>query len=229
MRILVIEDDPQVVEVLNLYLKAEGFAVEVARSGEEGLQRFDELSPNLVVLDILLPGLDGWTVARALRRRGQVPLILLTSRTDEADRVLGFEIGADDYVPKPFSPPELVGRVKAVLRRSQAGVLSQAQQVLRYRGLSIDPGTRSAQRDGVPVELTRREFDILWHLASSPGRVYTREALYESIWGEEAIGDLHTLEVHINHLRSKLETATGPRYLVTVRGVGYKFEVTERG
>jgi two-component system response regulator ResD len=228
MRVLVIEDDARVVEVLKLYLEAEGFEVEAVGTGEEGLRRSDELAPDLVVLDILLPGIDGWTVARALRKRGEVPLILLTSRTDESDRVLGFEIGADDYVPKPFSPRELVGRIKAVLRRTQAGALSRSQQVLHYRELSIDPTSRTVEKDARPIELTRREFDLLWHLASNPGRVYTRDALYESVWEDEAYGDLHTLEVHINRLRAKLEAAPGPRYLVTVRGVGYKFEVTDR-
>jgi two-component system response regulator ResD len=228
MKILVIEDDARVIEVLKLYLEAENFEVEAVGTGEQGLQRFDEIAPDLVVLDILLPGLDGWTVARALRHRGEVPLILLTSRTDESDRVLGFEIGADDYVPKPFSPRELVGRIKAVLRRTHAGALSDSQQVLHYRGLSIDPTSRTVERDSHPVELTRREFDLLWHLASSPGRVHTRDALYEQVWEDEPYGDLHTLEVHINRLRAKLETEPGRRYLVTVRGVGYKFEVTER-
>ena len=229
MKILLIEDDARVAEVLQLYLEAEGFEFEAVTSGEAGLQHFDTWVPDLVLLDILLPGIDGWTVARTLRQRGQVPLILLTSRTDESDRVLGFEIGADDYVPKPFSPRELVGRVKAVLRRTHAEALSRSQQVLHYRGLSIDPIRRTVERDGNAIELTRREFDLLWQLASHPGRVYTRDTLYESVWEDEPLGDLHTLEVHINRLRTKLETESGLRYLVTVRGVGYKFEVTERG
>jgi len=229
MRVLLIEDDARVAEVLRLYLEAEGFQLEAVRTGEEGLRRAEQASPDLVVLDIRLPAMDGWTVARRLRQRGEVPLILLTSRTEEADRVLGFELGADDYVPKPFSPRELVARIKAVLRRTRAGALTPAQQVLRYRGLSIDPLRHAVERAGRPVELTRLEFDLLWKLASSPGRVFSREQLYESVWGEEAAGDLHTVEVHINRLRAKLEGEAGLRYITTVRGVGYRFEVTERG
>lgn len=226
---LLVEDDPKVAEVVRLYLQAEGFEFDAARSGEEGLRKVEESPPDLVVLDIRLPGIDGWTVARRLRERGSPPFILLTSRTDEPDRVLGFELGADDYVPKPFSPRELVARVKAVLRRVRAGALSAEQETLRYRGLAINPVSRTVERDGQPVELTRREFDILWTLASNPSRVFTREGLYEAVWGEQPYGDLHTLDVHINRLRSKIEKPDGPRYLATVRGVGYKFEVSERG
>jgi DNA-binding response OmpR family regulator len=224
---MLIEDDTRVAEVLRLYLESEGFEFEAVTSGEEGLRQFEQVAPDVVVLDILLPGIDGWAVARALRKRSAVPLILLTSRTEEADRVLGFELGADDYVPKPFSPRELLGRIKAVLRRTAAGGLSAPQQVLHYRGLTVDPVSRTVTRDGRAVELTRREFDLLWQLAANPGRVFPRDILYESVWGDEPLGDLHTLEVHINRLRSKLESLPGPRYLVTVRGVGYKFEVID--
>jgi DNA-binding response OmpR family regulator len=228
VKVLLIEDDARVAEVLRLYLESEGFEFEAVTSGEEGLRRFEQIAPDLVVLDILLPGIDGWGVARALRQRSSVPLILLTSRTEEADRVLGFELGADDYVPKPFSPRELLGRIKAVVRRTTAGGLPGPQQSLRYRGLTIDPVSRTVTREGRPVDLTRREFDLLWQLAANPGRVFARDALYESVWGDEPYGDLHTLEVHINRLRTKLEAPPGPRYLLTVRGVGYKFEVTDR-
>lgn len=226
MRILVIEDDPAVVEVVRLYLESEGFEVDAAGSGEAGLARARAVPPDLVVLDVRLPGLDGWTVAKALKRERDVPLIMLTSRTAEADRVLGFELGADDYVPKPFSPRELVARIKAVLRRA-GGSLQPEQEALRYRGLVISPVSRAVERHGEAVALTRREFDLLWHLASRPGRVLTREELYEEVWGDEPFGDLHTLDVHINRLRAKVEAGAGPRYLTTVRGVGYKFEVSE--
>lgn len=227
MRVLLIEDDIKVVEVLRLYLEGEGFEVNAASTGEEGLRKFEQPRPDIVVLDIRLPGIDGWAVARAIRKRAETPLIVLTSRTSEPDRVLGFELGADDYVPKPFSPRELVARIKAVLRRAKGGSLSAEQEVLRYRGLTIDPVTRSVERHGRPVELTRREFDLLWKMASNPGRVFPREGLYESVWGDQAVGDLHTLDVHVNRLRAKIEGDGGPRYLITVRGVGYKFEVTE--
>jgi two-component system response regulator ResD len=227
MRVLLIEDDLKVVEVLRLYLQAEGFEVDAAASGEDGLRSFERREPDIVVLDIRLPGIDGWAVAKGIRKQRATPLILLTSRTSEADRVLGFELGADDYVPKPFSPRELVARIKAVLRRARGGELPAEQQVLRYRGLTIDPITRTVKRADRPVDLTRREFDLLWKMASSPGRVFAREALYESAWGDQAVGDLHTLDVHINRLRTKIEAGGGPRYLITVRGVGYRFEVAE--
>ena len=228
MKVLLVEDEMRVADVLRIHLESEGFEFEVVHSGEEGLRRFDEIAPDLVILDVLLPGIDGWSVARALRERSDVPLMMLTSRTDEADRVLAFELGADDYVPKPFSPRELVGRVKAVLRRVAPDGPSVLHEALRYPNLTVDPMSRTVERDGCALDLTRREFDLLWHLAARPGRVVSREALYESVWGDEARGDLHTLDVHINRLRSKLEASPGPRYLVTVRGVGYKFEVRER-
>ena len=228
--ILIADDDPQVVELVHAYLEKEGFAVVIAADGETALERVARDRPDLVVLDIMLPKLDGWAVCRHLREDPDtrtIPIVMLTSRGEEMDRVLGLELGADDYVTKPFSPRELMARIKAVLRRTGDGKLSGDQKVLTYRGLRIDPIGREVEVAGEPASLTPREFDLLWLLASNPGRAYRREQLYETVWGEEAFGDLHTVDVHINRLRAKLEHAGGPRYIATVWAVGYKFEVAD--
>jgi two-component system response regulator ResD len=228
--ILIADDDPQVVELVQAYLEKEGFAVLVAADGDEAFDLASQRQPDLVVLDIMLPKRDGWAVCRRLREgsaTADTPIIMLTSRGEEMDRVLGLELGADDYVTKPFSPRELVARIKAVLRRSGEGKLSPSQKVLTYRGIRIDPVGREVEAADESVSLTPREFDLLWLLASHPGRAYRREQLYELVWKDEAFGDLHTVDVHINRLRAKLERAGGPRYIVTVWGVGYKFEVAD--
>jgi two-component system response regulator ResD len=228
--ILIADDDPQVVELVQAYLEKEGFAVVIAADGETVLERVARERPDLVVLDIMLPKLDGWAVCRHLRDDPDtraIPIVMLTSRGEEMDRVLGLELGADDYVTKPFSPRELMARIKAVLRRTGDGKLSGDQKVLTYRGLRIDPIGREVEVAGKPACLTAREFDLLWLLASNPGRAYRREQLYETVWGEDAFGDLHTVDVHINRLRSKLEKTGSPRYIATVWAVGYKFEVAD--
>ncbi len=228
--ILIADDDPQVVELVRTYLEKEGFAVVIAADGEAALEKVARDRPDLVVLDIMLPRLDGWAVCQRLREDPEtrtIPIVMLTSRAEEMDRVLGLELGADDYVTKPFSPRELVARIKAVLRRTGEGKLSTDQKTLTYRGLRLDPVGREVQVTGQPISLTPREFDLLWLLASNPGRAYRREQLYEAVWGEEAFGDLHTVDVHVNRLRTKLERAGGPRYIVTVWAIGYKFEVAD--
>ena len=229
-KILIAEDDAEVMDLVRVYLTREGFEVAAASDGEAALELARSSSPDLLVLDVMLPKLDGWAVCRRLREQQatqRLPIVMLTSRSDEMDRVLGLELGADDYVTKPFSPRELVARIKAVLRRTGEGKLSAGQKVLTYRGLRIDPVGRELEVDGQSVSLTAREFDLLWLLASSPGRAYRRTQLYEAVWGEEAFGDLHTVDVHISRLRTKLERAGGPRYIVTVWGIGYKFEVAD--
>jgi DNA-binding response OmpR family regulator len=230
LSILIVEDDPRVVDLVSVYLEKEGFQVEIANDGEAGLARAEEQRPDLVVLDVMLPKLDGWAVCRRLREKPEterIPIVMLTSRGEEMDRVLGLDLGADDYVTKPFSPRELVARIKAVLRRSGEGKLSASQKTLTYRGLRIDPVGRAVEVGGEVAALTPREFDLLWLLASHPGRAFRREELYEAAWKGEAFGDLHTVDVHINRLRAKLEIAGGPRYIVTVWAVGYKFEVAD--
>lgn len=230
-RILIAEDDAEVRDLVRVYLAREGFAVDAAGDGESALDQALSAQPDLLILDVMLPKIDGWAVCRRLRERDatqRLPIVMLTSRTDEMDRVLGLELGADDYVTKPFSPRELVARVKAVLRRAGEGKLSPGQKVLTYRELRIDPVGRAVSAAGQTVALTPREFDLLWLLASNPGRAYRREQIYETVWGEEAYGDLHTVDVHVNRLRAKLERAGGPRYIVTVWAIGYKFEVADR-
>jgi two-component system response regulator ResD len=229
-RVLIAEDDREVMELVRVYLQKEGFQVSTAVDGETALESVGTAVPDLLVLDVMLPKLDGWAVCRRIRENEAtrlLPVVMLTSRGDEMDRVLGLELGADDYVTKPFSPRELVARIKAVLRRTGEGKLSPTQKVLTYRGLQIDPIGREVEVAGKPASFTPREFDLLWLLASNPGRAYRREQLYEQVWKEEAFGDLHTVDVHINRLRAKLESAGGPRYIVTVWAVGYKFEVAD--
>jgi DNA-binding response OmpR family regulator len=229
-KILIAEDDAEVMDLVRVYLTREGFEVAAVADGASALELAESAAPDLLVLDVMLPKLDGWAVCRRLREREatrRLPIVMLTSRSDEMDRVLGLELGADDYVTKPFSPRELVARIKAVLRRTGEGKLSGDQKALTYRGLRIDPIGREVEVAGEPASLTPREFDLLWLLASNPGRAYRREQLYEVVWGEEAFGDLHTVDVHVNRLRTKLERAGGPRYIVTVWAVGYKFEVAD--
>jgi len=230
VKILLADDDPRVVELVQTYLEKDGFAVLAAGDGDEALDLATRHRPDLVVLDIMLPKRDGWAVCRRLREdsaTADIPIVMLTSRGEEMDRVLGLDLGADDYVTKPFSPRELVARIKAVLRRSGEGKLSPSQTALTYRGIRVDPVGREVEVAGEQVSLTPREFDLLWLLASHPGRAYRREQLYELVWKEEAFGDLHTVDVHINRLRAKLERTGGPRYIATVWGVGYKFEVSD--
>lgn len=226
-RILVIEDEPNVSELVSLYLSREGFEVEVAADGRTGLQLFESRKPDLVVLDLLLPEIDGWEVCRQIRTQSQTPIIMLTARTDDLDRILGLEMGADDYVPKPFNPRELVARVRAVLRRVRAPQLQESESILRSPMLEVNRRRRTAQVAGQEVALTPKEFELLWLMASNPGRTFTREELLEHVWGFDYFGDERTIDVHVKRLRRKLEPDGLPyRYLHTVWGVGYRFEAT---
>jgi DNA-binding response OmpR family regulator len=221
-RILVVEDDPDVVRIVETYLAQESFKVAVARDGVTGLDSALKEPPNLVVLDWMLPGIDGLEFMKRLRNEQRTPVIMLTARKEEADRVLGLEFGADDYVSKPFSPRELVARVKAVLRRTGPGESDKA--VVRLSDLIINPAQRSVTRDGEGLELTTVEFDLLYTLASTPGRVFTRNELLDRIWGEDFAGIDRVVDVHVSNLRHKLDMAgSGESLLLTVRGIGYKF------
>jgi two-component system response regulator ResD len=223
-RVLVVDDDPTVAEVVSGYLDRAGYVVERAGDGPEALARADAHWPDLVVLDLMLPGMDGLEVCRRMRGRGPVPVIMLTARGDEDDRILGLEVGADDYVTKPFSPRELVLRVESVLRRSRSPVGSPTP--LRAGGLAVDPGARRATKDGAELTLTHREFDLLAFFLRHPGRVYAREDLMREVWGWD-FGDLSTVTVHVRRLRGKVEDDPGrPRLIQTVWGVGYRFEPT---
>lgn len=223
--ILVIEDEPSVGEVVSLYLRRAGYSVNVIPNGQTALEVMEKQSPRLVVLDIMLPGVDGWEILRWLRSRGDTPVILLTSRKEETDRIAGLEMGADDYVVKPFSPQELVSRVRAVLRRTEPGTTELAEKPLTFDDLLIDPQTHLVTVRGEEKSLTAKEFDLLVLLARHPRQVFSRNHLLESVWGESEYIDPGTVTVHIRRLREKIEPdPSNPRYLHTVWGVGYKFE-----
>lgn len=220
-RILLIEDDPDIVRIVKTYLEYEGFEVEVAYDGKEGLKSALSAPPALVVLDWMLPSLDGLEVLRQLRSALAVPVIMLTARGEAQDRLAGFGYGADDYVPKPFHPPELMARVKAVLRRSQQ---DRASEPIQKGNLLIDPVKREVTLAGKPVLLSSLEFDLLLMLAENPGRVFRRDELLDRVWGREFTGVDRVVDVHISNLRQKLERRPDcPPLFQTLRGVGYKF------
>jgi DNA-binding response OmpR family regulator len=229
-RILLVDDEQAVQTLLTYPLRKEGYEVVGAMDGQEALDRFTEERFDLVVLDIMLPKLDGIEVCRRLRTRSQVPIIMLTAKGDEIDKVAGLEMGADDYITKPFSVREFRSRVKAALRRgNMAGTTLPTDEPIREGDLEIDFERRSVLLGSEPVQLTYVEFEILAALAASPGRVYTRETLLEHIWGDSTYRDPRTVDVHIRHLREKLEAdAKQPEYLFTVRGVGYRFRDSDR-
>lgn len=220
-RVLVVEDERAIARVVAAYLEREGFAVTVAGDGETALDLARESEPDVVVLDLMLPGIDGLEVCRRLRTFSDAYVIMLTARTEELDRVIGLSTGADDYVTKPFSAPELAARVRAMLRRPRAGA-AQGEPVRRVGDLTIDPSAREAARDGRRLELTRTEFDLLDLLTRRPGRVLSREQIVEEVWGGEWFGDRHVVDVHVANLRRKLgDDVQSPRYIRTVRGFGY--------
>jgi DNA-binding response OmpR family regulator len=229
-RILLVDDEQAVQTLLTYPLRKEGYDVVGAADGQEALDRFSEERFDLVVLDIMLPKLDGIEVCRRLRTRSQVPIIMLTAKGDEIDKVAGLEMGADDYITKPFSVREFRSRVKAALRRgNMVGAVAEASAPITIGALELDFERRSVTLGGDPVQLTYVEFEILAALAGSPGRVFTREALLEHVWGDSTYRDPRTIDVHIRHLREKLEAdPKNPEYLFTVRGVGYRFRDTER-
>jgi DNA-binding response OmpR family regulator len=222
-RVLVVEDEPTVAEVVARYLHQAGCDVRVAHDGWAGLGIAEEFAPDVIILDLMLPGLSGSEVCRRIRATDTTPIIMLTARGSEEERIQGLQLGADDYVTKPFSPRELVARVQAVLRR--AGGSLRPTQPLRFGELVLDPAARTARLGGTAVELTTREFDLLFHLASHPSQVFTRAQLLDAVWGPGFEGDEGTVTVHIRRIRAKVEAdASQPRHLRTVWGVGYSFE-----
>jgi DNA-binding response OmpR family regulator len=224
-RILVIEDDPNVAEVVSRYLAREGFDVDVSTDGLAGLRMALDAPPDLLVLDLMLPGLSGLEVLRRLRLSAPVPVIMLTARSTEEAKVSGLEFGADDYVAKPFSPRELTARVKAVLRRAGGGIDAPTGSAVVCAGpLELDVSTREARREGRTLELTVKEFDLLAYLMRHPSRAFRREELLEQVWGFSC-GDTSTVTVHVSRLREKVEAdPASPRFVKTVRGIGYRFE-----
>lgn len=222
--ILVVDDEEHIRELATMYLENEGYTVLTAADGEEALATARAKSPDLIVLDVMMPRLDGLDVCRELRKESDVPVLMLTARSEEVDRIVGLELGADDYMGKPFNPRELAARVKAVLRRT--GQRNQVDgDALRFNDLRINGKTRSVENGGNEIHLTAREFDLLFFMASHPNQVFTRDQLLDSVWDFEFPGDGNTVTVHIRRLRSKLESdASRPRHIKTVWGVGYKFE-----
>jgi two-component system, OmpR family, alkaline phosphatase synthesis response regulator PhoP len=220
-KILIIDDEPSIVNLVSAYLKPEGYEVYTASDGPSGLKAAKAYKPDLVVLDIMLPGMDGLELLSRLRRESDVYVILLTARTEETDKIVGLSVGADDYVTKPFSPRELVARIKAALRRLKTGVGSSGGDILSFKRVRIDTGARIVTVDDHPIELTAIEFDLLKALAENRGRVLTREQLLEKVWGGSYYGEMRVVDVHLGHVRQKL----GDEGLITtVRGVGYRFE-----
>jgi DNA-binding response OmpR family regulator len=225
-RILVVEDDRRIGEMVVKNLEAGGYECHLSLDGGQALADFERLRPDLVVMDLGLPGLDGLQITRRIRRESDVPILMLTARSTESDKLLGLEIGADDYVTKPFSTAELVARVRALLRRATGSV---RETVLEAGPLRIDPERRTVERDGAPVALTTLEFDLLYFLASRPGRVFSREALMEQVWGSDRVVDDRSIDSLVSRLRHKLEPEPArPRYIQTVWGAGYRFAEPSR-
>jgi DNA-binding response OmpR family regulator len=224
-RVLVVDDEPIVRDVLVRYLRQEGFQVATAADGASAIEVFADTQPDLVLLDLMLPRVDGFEVFRRIRAEDGTPVIMLTARGDETDRIVGLDLGADDYIGKPFSPREVVARVRAVLRRAGRAEAEGGEDVLRFDGLEIDPRTREVLVDGRPVELTPKEFDLLHYLASEPRTVFSRLQLLDALWDVAFDGDPSTVTVHIRRLREKIEPdPSAPRRLVTVWGAGYRFQ-----
>ena len=223
-RVLVVDDEAPIRDIVRRYLTADGFEVTEATDGEQALQRFASDAPDVVVLDVMMPGLDGLEVLRRLRATSDAYVILLTAKAEEVDKLVGLSVGADDYLSKPFSPRELTARVRAVLRRRRDSPGSVDEERMWFRGLTIDTARREVCREGRSVDLTALEFDLLAALASSPGRVYTRRQLLERVWGWDFVGDERVVDVHVRNLRRALgDDAAEPSVVATVRGVGYKF------
>jgi two-component system response regulator ResD len=224
--ILIVEDDPKIAEIVATNLQAAGFECRVVHDGPAALAEFARAHPALIVLDIMLPGMDGLEITRRVREQSKVPILMLTARGAESDKVLGFEIGADDYLTKPFSTLELVARVRALLRRSS---LKLTEQLVERGDLRIDATKREVRRAGLAVELTSLEFDVLLTLASHPGRVFSRESLMRQVWGEDRIVDARSIDSLVSRLRRKLEADPNhPRYIQTVWGAGYRFAEGDR-
>lgn len=224
--ILVVEDERSVAEVVGVYLRRAGYVVRIVHTGSAALSEIEAQPPALIILDLMLPGVDGWAITRQVRERADTPIIMLTARGQEIDRIAGLEMGADDYVTKPFSPQELVSRVRAVLRRTRPpGTEEPSERALTFDDLVIDPQTHLVTLNGVEKTLTAKEFELLWWLARHPRQVFSRDHLLERVWGMAEYIDPGTVTVHMRRLREKIEAdPSKPRHLQTIWGVGYKFE-----
>ncbi len=220
-KILIIDDEQSILNLVTAYLRPEGYELQTARDGRSGLELARTFKPDLIVLDVMLPGMDGLELLAQLRRESDVYVIMLTAKTEETDKIVGLAVGADDYLTKPFSPRELVARIKAALRRLRAGSTLPESQLMQFDHLRIDPPARRVWVDGQEVELTTTEFDLLKTLADHRGMVLSREQLLEKVWGQDFFGEIRVVDVHLGHVRQKLGAHHG---IVTVHGIGYRFE-----
>ena len=223
-RVLVVDDDKNICELLRLYLEKEGYGVILAHDGEEAVVKFNALKPDIILLDIMLPGIDGWQVCREIRKKSNVPIIMITAKVETFDKVLGLELGADDYIVKPFDTKEVIARIKAVYRRVGQ---SSGEAEIKKDKLSVNMTRYELRVNGQVLDTPPKELELLFHLASNPNRVYTRDQLLDEVWGFEYYGDSRTIDVHVKRLREKLEGVSDKWALKTVWGVGYKFEVAE--
>ena len=221
-KILVVDDEKNICELLRLYLEKEGYSIIMAYNGVEAIDLFKAEDPDLVILDIMMPHMDGWEVCRIIRQRSEVPIIMITAKGETFDKVMGLELGADDYIVKPYDMKEVIARVRAVLRRS---LVSEDTGVVVYDKLTVNLTNYELKVDGINIETPPRELELLYHLAKNPNRVYTRDQLLDEVWGFEYYGDSRTVDVHIKRLREKLENVSEQWSLKTVWGVGYKFEL----
>ncbi len=224
-RILIVDDDSNICELLRLYFEKDGFQADIVTDGIKALDAFDSIKPDLVLLDIMLPGMDGWQICREIRKTSQTPIIMLTAKGETFDKVLGLELGADDYITKPFETKEVIARVKAVLRRSASqNSTSTTLKEVSFDKLLINLTNYELKVDGKAIDTPPKELELIYHLASNPNRVYTRDQLLDEVWGFEYYGDSRTVDVHVKRLREKLEGVSDKWELKTVWGVGYKFE-----
>ena len=226
-KILIVDDDENICELLRLYLEKDGFETIVANDGEKAVKFAKLYNPDLILLDIMLPLLDGWQVCREIRKQSDTPIIMLTAKGETFDKILGLELGADDYVTKPFETKEVIARIKAVLRRSNDKDKQNSVEEVRYDKLKINLTNYELVVNGVRVDTPPKELELIYHLASNPNRVYTRDQLLDEVWGFDYYGDSRTVDVHVKRLREKLEDVSDEWSLKTVWGVGYKFEITK--
>jgi two-component system response regulator VicR len=223
-KVLIVEDEKPISDIIKFNLEKDGFEVEVAYDGEEGLEKIKTLHPDLVLLDVMLPKMDGFEVLKRTRESSQVPVVMLTAKEEEVDKVLGLELGADDYITKPFGMRELIARIKANIRRMDIGNSEEEIKVNIYGNLEIDMNKYEVRKNGTPLELTLREFELVKYLAERENKVFSREQLLEEVWGYEYYGDIRTVDVTVRRLREKLEDdSADPKYIMTKRGIGYYF------
>jgi len=224
VKVLIVEDDSNIAELIRLYLEKEGYQVRIAENGKQGVDAFSEFKPNLVLLDLMLPVMDGWSVCREIRKTSKTPIIMLTAKDETFDKVMGLEMGADDYISKPFDMKEVIARIHAVLRRTEGEEDASSQKILEYDRMTINIDAYEVLINGKKVEMPPKELELLHYLASYPNRVFTRNQLLDDVWGFEYFGDSRTVDVHVKRLREKIDGVSEKWSLKTVWGVGYKFE-----